>query len=498
MKLTIKRFQILLFIIFLSACQPLASKSFTSTPSEVTTPASITPTFVIAAQIPTSTSTRTSVPSDTPIPTETPTPLLPQAFNPAIISTFTPAPPSLCPQENPNVELDVKYIEERSGPGDRNQQIIETFLAYLNSGGTLKSILPAYEKYNRGSIVQFFKIQDVTGDTVPELIFPYGIWFDVFSCKDGKFELAFTDTYESNLAGVDVIDISDINQDGLEEITVYYNGCMGSRCPIIRVYEWNGKEFQDLIANANSPDGCSNLLVAPFDIKIRDIDNNGTKEIILSNNRNIWPDNDFPYRKETRTCMWNGQNFVVYKSEFDAPYYRFQAVQDGDRATLSGDYDKALGFYQQTINDKRLQWFTPDRKWHDFWIYHSKYFPSANEPIPTVSPDMIEDPNEYPILASYAYYRIMLVDVLQNDMAKAESTLTTLQAKFPTESPGNYFTQAASIFWKEYQLSIDVKSSCNKVIEYAQENEVPAEYLGDWDHGVHSLQYTAQSICPFR
>jgi hypothetical protein len=234
-------------------------------------------------------------------------------------------------------------------------------------------------------------------------------------------------------------------------------------------------------------------LVAPFDAEIRDIDSNGTKEIILMNNGFVQPDNDFPYRRETRICMWNGQNLVVYKREFDAPYYRFQAVQDGDRVILSGDYNQALSFYQQTINDKKLEWFTQDRKWYDFWVYHSKIY--SSEPTPTASPALIPDPNEYPTLAAYAYYHIMLLQILQNDGIKAESTFNTLQSEFPPES---YFAQVAFVFWQEYQLSTNIQSSCRKVVEYAQEHPVPVEYLGDWDHGVHSIQYTPETICPFR
>ena len=448
-----KRVLILICITILSACRPLAVNSFTPTPSEVTNMFS-------------NNLTKTNV--------------------------------TQCPETDPNLAFDVEKAWQSTAPGEQNQHFTKYVLEFLNLGGTSQSVLSAFEKLNGREINTFFRVEDVTGDQIPEFVFTYGIWLDVFGCKEGKYELTFTATYESNLDGVSLMDIIDINRDGLAEIIAFFNGCMGNRCPILRAYEWNGKDFQNLIANPNSGDGCSFLSVAPFDVNIREIDNNGTREIILSNNRLPQPDNDFPYRKETRTCMWNGQNIVVYKSEFDAPYYRFQAVQDGDRAVLSGDYDKALAFYQRTIDDKSLEWFTQDRKWHDFWIYHSEYFPSFKEPTPTASPSMVQDPNEYPILAAYAYYRIMLVYILQNDTAEAESTLSTLQSQFPTGSPGNYFTQVTSIFWQEYQSSMNVQSSCNKVVGYAQENPIPTEYLGDWDHGVHSIHYTPEWICHFK
>jgi hypothetical protein len=494
-----KRYLILVCIALLSACRPLDADLLTSTPIEETNPVSSTPTKLSGPQIPSFTITYTSVPSETPFPTETLTQIPPKSFDPTVIQTFTPATPAECPKENSNIELDVEGLTKLSGFVEPNQQITENLLAFLNSGGTLNSILSAHESYYGSQIDHSFKIQDITGDNLPELIYPFGIWIDVFGCEDGKYELLFTDIYESGNGGVDIIEVSDINLDGLAEVIVYFSGCMGSRCPTIRVYEWNGKNFQNLIVNPNNiADGCSSLTVAPYDVEARDIDTNGTKEIIMSNSRLPQPDNDFPYRKETRICMWNGQNIVVYKNAFDAPYYRFQAVQDGDRATLSGDYSEAMGFYQRTINDKHLQWFTEERKWHDFWVYHSEYFPSAKEPTPTASPSLVQDPNEYPILAAYAYYRIMLVHILQNDSVKAETTLSTLKGEFPAGSPGNYFTQVASIFWQEHNISRNVQNSCKKVVEYVQEHPLPTEYLGDWDHGAHSIRYVPESVCPFR
>jgi hypothetical protein len=427
----------------------------------------------------------TSTSGEAPIPTET--------FD---FSSF-----ALCPKENPTLEFDAKKAIDFSKSNFTGQQehehFIKNVLGYLNSGGTPQSVIHGLSKHYGYNFDKRLHVQDITGDSVPELIYPYGIWIDVFGCQNGNYELIFTDTYESDLFGVYIIDITDINNDGLAESIVYFNGCMGNRCPIIRVYEWNGKDFKNLIADPfKTGDNCSSLSVAPFEVKIQDIDNNGTKEIILSNDGNPQPDNDFPYRKETRVCTWNGQKIVVDKTEFDAPYYRFQAVQDGDRATLSGDYGLALSFYQQTIDDKNLEWFTQERKWHDFWVYHSEFF--SSEQTPTASPALTPDPNEYPTLSAYAYYRIMLLHVLQNDFLNAQSIFNKIQNEFPPESQGFYFAEVASIFWQEYQSSTSIENSCNQVVNYAQEHPLPAEYLGDWDHGVHSIHYTPEVICPFK
>ena len=142
-------------------------------------------------------------------------------------------------------------------------------MGFLNTGGAAQSILVAFERQNSENIDTYFRVDDITGDQVPEIVFSYGIWLDVFACKGAKYELTFTDTYESDLDGVDILDLTDINRDGLAEVIVSFDGCMGNRCPMLRVYEWNGKDFQNLIANPNSGEGCSFLSVAPFEVKIR-------------------------------------------------------------------------------------------------------------------------------------------------------------------------------------------------------------------------------------
>ncbi|MBI5351820.1 MAG: hypothetical protein HZB50_04200 [Chloroflexi bacterium] len=456
-----------------------------------------------AITIPTKTSTtRISLPTNTPtsLPTETLTPLRPQDFDASNIKTLTPASPALCPITDSSLEFDVASAQKGSGTSESIKQFTEYVLSYLNAGGTTKSILPAYEKFYGRQIKPFFQVREVTGDTVPELVFPFGVWLDIFGCENGKYKLLSTVADNGAFGGSRIFDITDTNGNGLDEIVAWFDGCMGNRCPAINVYEWNGNEFQELMVDVPPDNSCKNLSLAPFEVKIRDIDNNGTNEIILSNNYDPWPDDlEFPYRKETRICMWNGQNFVVYKTNFETPYYRFQAVQDGDRATLAGDYDKALVFYQRTINDKKLQWFTENRKWYDFWVYQSKYFSTSfNEPAPLDPKSLAEDPSEYPNIAAYAYYRMMLLYILQNDTAKAESTFSLLQSQFPKASPGNYFMQVASVFWQEYQHSIKIQDSCRKVIEYAQEHPIPIEYLGDWNHGAQSIDYKPESICPFR
>jgi hypothetical protein len=474
-----------LYFVLISACQPLLANPLTVTPTVLPT---TNQAKIDVTNTPLPTKTFTPEHSETPTPSGIPTLSNPKFFNPSSVQTFTPAPPAQCPKENPSLEFNGKmatdFSESNLNLPQRHEHYIDQILSYLNSGGKPESTVEE-EYIDR-------HVQDLTGDSVPELISTFVVWLDVFGCKNGRYELLFSGTYESSLYGVYIIEIADLNINGLPEIVVYFDGCFGGKCPIVRVYEWDGQEFKNLMTNS------CNAIEAPFEIKIQDIDDNGTKEIIFQNEGNQLPDGlyGFPYRAETLICMWNGKSFDVYKYSFGAPYYRFQAVQDGDAETLAGDYPKALDLYQEVIFDKSLEWFTSERNLHQYWVYMAKRF--QPQPTPTASPNMKPDPNEYPNLAAYALYRIMLLHVLQNNMPDAELTLNTLQKEYPFDKPGGYFSQMAFIFWKEYQTSRNIQQACSVTISYAAQYPDRLIYLGDSERGMQHIEYTPGSVCPFK
>jgi hypothetical protein len=101
---------------------------------------------------------------------------------------------------------------------------------------------------------------------------------------------------------------------------------------------------------------------------------------------------------------------------------------------------------------------------------------------------------EYPNSAAYVYHRIMLIEVLQNDVAKAESTLTRLQTKSPVDSPGSYFNQAPSIFWKECQFSMGVQVPVIKLLSMpkttkCQQNILEIRIMGCIAHDTQHNQF---------
>jgi hypothetical protein len=465
------------FVWLASAC---AANQTTSAPViDASTATLRLPSTATQTLLPTATTTAPTTPLPT-IPTFTPT------FDVSTIVTATPAPKAQCPTELLNLTYDTKKLE--SSVSDINQQFIDYTLRFLNDGGSIQSIRAQFEQSN-----SIFR-EDVTGDGTNELIIAYGIWINIFGCSEGKFQLLTTAT--TNAAqNSEILDVSDTNLDGLAEVIVYFDGCLGGRCPYIKILEWDAIKFKDLIPEYSR---CHNL-TAPLEIDIKDIGKNGTKEIIFSNNGKLWPDGlGFPYRAETLTCMWNGENFDLSNREFGTPHYRYQALQDADMAAITGDYQNALVLYEQTIFDDRLEWFTQEKGIHDFWVYHANYFQTLGEPTPTSSPSLQPDPREYESLAAYAYYRIMLLHLVQNQETDASTTYNTLQQEFGSDPYGRSYVEMATAFWEVYQSTRKMYDGCAVAIQYAVEHPEILIPLGSDYHGSQSHVYVPADVCPFR
>jgi hypothetical protein len=184
------------------------------------------------------------------------------------------------------------------------------------------------------------------------------------------------------------------------------------------------------------------------------------------------------------------------KTEFSAPSYRYQAVQDGDHAMLRHEYDKALAFYQGAIFDEKLLGWSPAHKERSKALHQFTWDPSYHgTPTPVVP---LDDPQEYPNLAAYARYRIMLLHILAGHMPEAQTVYKTLQEKFSEGQAGHEFALIAEAFWDEYQRSQSIEGSCAKAVAIAEEHKDLLKILGsDYHNDSQDIMYEPKDVCPF-
>lgn len=438
-----KKLLSLLFVLglVLSACGTSQTQSVP--PAQTSTP-SLVPTKTQTPVPPTS--TVTPLPT---IPTFTPT------FDVSTIVTVTPAEKAECPNELPK-DFSAKIAKEIS-------------------------------------ILESPRIVDVTNDGFPEVVvvgkssggISYGE-ISVYGCQNNSYSLL------EKVAGLfdipTLATIKDLNQNGIPEIVIAIRGCGGfGACWVIYVLEWNGESFQHLESERMN----ENRVPSLDKIDFADLDNNKTVEIIVERGLPSHPDklSDGPSRRFTEIFSWKMDSYRLTDRKITPPQFAFQAIQDGDQETLNHNFDDALSFYEEVISNKSLEWWSLDR-----FLYYRNNLWTIDTPEPTPIPDI----SEYPRLAAYAYYRIMLLHLVQGQEAEAASTYQTLQETFGNDPYAAPYVEMASAFWEAYQSTKKMYDGCAAAIQYAVEHPEILVPLGSDYHGWQSHIYEPADVCPFR
>jgi len=440
---------------------------------------------------PTQTGTPTITPTTTQTPTSTITPLptipaFTPTFDVSTIVTVTPAEKAECPKEDPSV---VAKFAKPNSDGSFEQYSTSDILDYLNSGGTATQLRDS----GIGEVV------DLNGDGVNEVVYRGIIRFAyiILGCQNGEYQEFLHFIGDS---GADLIDILDLNKDGTPEIILYNFVHYGF--VEVYIFEWDGNKFNSLInmgKDLSTDDRVIDWASTTLPHQIIDINNDGLKEIIVEYDFSkicggfLGICDGMPTRIETTILGWNGQNYVIQQRYYAPAQYRFQAIQDGDRQTNDGDYAKALSSYRAVISDNDLEWWSPEREEYERYTYMTQY-----DPTPVVSPTPIPDSAEYPSLAAYAYYRIMLLHLVQGQETEAASTYQTLKDTFGTTPYAAPYIEMATEFWEAYQSTQKMYDGCAAAIQYAVEHPEILIPLGSDYHGWQSHIYVPADVCPFR
>lgn len=481
-------------ILILSSCRQVpAGEKSTGTATPVFLPQDVT-----ATPSPILTTTNTSLPTLTPTASIIPLPTIPTftpTFDASTIVTVTPAPKAECPTEDLSV---VAKFATPNSDGSYEIYRASDILDYLNSGGTSAQL-------SDSGIVE---IIDLTNDGVNEVVYEGLLRFGVsiLGCKDGKYQ-DFLDF--GGDSGVNLIKLPDLNKNGTPEIMlsdVVHYGYVD-----IFIFEWNGDQFRSLInmgKYSSTDDTVVDWVSATWisdtaHHKLKDINGDGLKDIVVvydvhQRAQGVIGGFDIavqrPLRDQTIILSWNGRNFVNIKQGTNDPtQYRFQAIQDGDEQVRYGNYTAALSLYQAAIFDDRLEWWSPERREYELFVLGSQY-----EPTPTVYPTPIPDASEYPRLAAYAYYRTMLLHIVQGHESDAGTVHKTLQQKFSSDPYAQSYIEMANAFWNTYQSTHKIYDGCAAAIQYAVEHPEILIPLGSDYHGGYSHTYVPTDVCPFR
>lgn len=436
--------------------------------------------------------TLTHWPTYTPSLTPTQARIPKSTFDPAKAILQTPLPPAQCPKDAQDVSLpDLDTLNQ-------SHDFFENTVVEALSVGGISQVISTLSESNFFTLTQ----ADVTHDHVAELIIEnrYELpgFLSVFGCEDGQYKKLLTADAVYDYAP-SVLKIKDMNRNGmpdlaLVEITCHY--CLG-----VEIFEWNGHEFEGMARTWLLDPSLNELNFSEIvgidgyaEVKVADIDGNGTDEIIFQGGAPSAIGDIYlygPYRSSTIIYMWDGQYYSQYSNKYSPPVFRFQAVQDGDDAALRGDTEKALAFYQDVIFSDQLKgWSDAERE--NLRAQADVMFSGTATPTPI--PPHNED---YLPLAAYARYRIMVLHALNGFQADAQVVYDTLQEKFPEGNAGHPYAEMATAFWEEFLTSKDIKLSCQKAIDYADAHPEILTPLEGPVAGFWSQSYLPYDVCPF-
>jgi hypothetical protein len=120
------------------------------------------------------------------------------------------------------------------------------------------------------------------------------------------------------------------------------------------------------------------------------------------------------------------------------------------------------------------------------------FYDSYKVVTPTPLPYLSEDTRIRP--AAYAYYRIVLLHIMQENESDATTTYNTLQQTFGKDQYGRPYVEMASAFWEAYQSTHKMYDGCAAAIQYAVEHPEILIPLGSDYHRAQSHIYVPDDV----
>jgi hypothetical protein len=485
------------YITFPRTWTPTATKTATAgtgiaaSPNESETP------IINSTETPYPTQTKTSRPTGIPTPTR------------GLPPSLTSAPREECPPPTyAKVEIHYETLTE-----DYGSQILEYFRAYGDRTGLeeqLERLGQTVEKTVDGKtgekqLVFFpnrvdFSEADVTGDGVKETLIilltysgegvgqPYDYYeAEVFivGCRNRQYTLYSLNIYQAPHYQMleyshNILDLQDLNADGIPEILLITSGMQQGSNPTeffpsfeMEIYEWDGKDFPGY------------HIYIPYVIttvpEVRDMDGNGTKEILLPLFRERKDCKRGPEIDWKMVLMWNGKEYAEMWDDPGEPEYRFQAAFFADYYVQIALYDRAEKLYRRAVLDPSLKKFSL----HEW----------GREPGYSCDDYEDTDPGEAQRIIAYARFRLLELNAFLEDLAAAESGAVYLSENYREGMNGYPYAVLGIAFWEAYQVDHRIEDACAAVRrEAAQQSDVVFDplYYGKANPGP-----TMDTICPF-
>ncbi len=301
---------------------------------------------------------------------------------------------------------------------------------------------------------------DLTNDGSVEIMMAYAVPDDggtllIMGCENGAYSVR----YQALTGGgtPQVLQIADMNQDQLPDILFTSQLCVDearTQCAFqTQLVTWNAT-IGRFVSILNAPIRSEN---PPTFV---DVDNDRVTEVAVQLT-NPGTRETGPLRTGTLIYDWNGTAYTLSITQFDAPRFRIQIVQEADRAMQIDDYETATRLYQRAADDPDLQnWLADDAD----------------------------------VLRSYALFRLLTTYTFIEDERNI-AVLQTLGETFLDPATAPVYVALSNAFWETFQSTGNINTACAEVQNIIRDRPEAIGLLNRY--GSSSPSYTSRSLCPF-
>jgi hypothetical protein len=474
----------------------------TATPTGTQTD-TYTPIEGMDSPTPNDTLTPTVVMEQTPADSPTPFPTFwPEGFTPTsrptptrgLPPTATRAIKETCPPPT-HAAVPIEFTDDPAG-------YERPLLDFLAANGNireykekLESLVPAF---SRMAAVVFE--EDVTGDGTREFLISIDIFHRtavfILGCRGGEYavlhRILIENPPDSPLFPERLERVSDVNADGINEVVYSFLANVTEEHTNVsaQALAWDGKVFRELLLDDPYPGSDQNRDTVDAYLEIRDVDRNGTMELVFPSEvfnspKGMGTDADCRggvVRNSYSIWMWDGEYYRHMWREPVAPVYRFQAAFDGDLFSSLALFDKAETMYLRAVFDSSLKPGSPAD-----WKKDMECPMGATETPDSTEPQKIQ---------AYARFRLVELFVRAGRVMEAEWHRSYLRSNYPPGTPGYIYGYLANTFWWEYVKEEDIAAACGAVKRESEKNKADVFALFS-AYGFQNPGPTLESICPF-
>lgn len=264
-----------------------------------------------------------------------------------------------------------------------------------------------------------------------------------------------------------IVALIDMTGDGRPELITNEPMCGANTCfDNYRVLGWRDGGLVDLQAVQNSSDvagGVSPISISYSDVRFADTNDDGLPDLIIHGGT-LGSAGSGVVRPRTEIWRWDGAAVSLEQTVLDPTNYRHLILYEANDLMAGGDLDEALRLYEATINDPAL---------------NSDGFPLLH------TPDQV-----YADVSAFAAFRLILIDLLQGNNARAGDRLAWLESLYPDSAAAG----AAATLVSGWSGPENAGALCASIEAELLTRENPAGALADMGYGNPALG--AEDFCP--